>query len=102
MVTKVDGKWRMDNSKEGLEKGKRRNITKRNIESYHYMSLEIMQKVIYFKMAGKYKVLLPSEKLLDEMYSKRSYEKQSNAVAVPPLTMSSLSVTRSKRQLRTS
>lgn len=35
-----------------------------------------MQRVIYFKRAGRDKVLLPSEELLEEMYPKRSYEKQ--------------------------
>lgn len=42
------------------------------------MSLEIMQRVMYHKTDGKYKVLIPSEELQEEMYTKsRSYKKQS-------------------------
>lgn len=61
-----------------------------------------MQRVIYFKRAGRDKVLLPSEELLEEMYPKQSYEKQPEQHSCSATLENKLSVTRSKRQLWTS
>lgn len=89
----------MDNSKESL-KERKKNTTKYRIYPYGYMNLEIMQRIINFKkMAAKYKVLLPSEKLLEEMHTKRMRSNQNNTVSVPLLKSSSLSVAKSKGQL---
>lgn len=64
------------------------------------MSLEIMQRIINLKkIACKYKVLLPSEKLLEEMHTKRMRSNQNKTAPVPLLKISSLSVARSTGQL---
>lgn len=61
------------------------------------MSLEIMQRIIYLKIrAGKYKVLLPSEKLLEETHTKRMRSHQSNTVPVLLLKISSLSIAKNE------